>query len=230
MSTPLRDLLTNLLFDSPARAEFAADPDGFLGEHGWGDLEADDIDAALGALSDELPIEQATRLAPALEDGSGDGADTAVDRLQVAIDAVDDGDVQELSLDDPESSGDLLVAADDPTDGIDAADRQVTDPDDEDLDELDDLGPRGDAVDPDAVVDGTGPDEHDGFGSGVAAADTTAEVHELSETSEHLDDDAPVVVLVPDEGPVAEARFADPSLDDGVDLEPPDDPDDPATV
>jgi hypothetical protein len=231
MSTPLRDLLTNLLFDSPARAEFAADPDGFLDEHGWGELEADDIDAALGALTDELPIEHATRLAPALEDGTGDASDTAVGRLQSAIHVVDDG--AEPSLDDPASSVDLLDADDDPTDGIDAADQLAGDLDGSD-DDLDDLTSVGDDLDADALVDEAGLDEHDGFGSGdIAALDSPAgTVHEASGTIAEPDDEAPAMVLGPEDAEEAftETRFADPSLDDDVDLEPGDDPDDPTTV
>jgi hypothetical protein len=179
MSTPLRDLLTTILFHPPARAEFATDPERFLGEHGWDDLDGADVQAALGALADELPIEQASRLAPALDLEPGLGPASAVDGLQLAISVVDEGPAS-LPLDDV-----------DPTDGIDGDGEGPTavalaEDSDLDLDGYSDLDVDHDAgsdrdVDLDGVDDGVGdlddePSPEDfGAGSGNGAAPGTDE-------------------------------------------------------
>ena len=81
MSTPLRELITSLSADSTSRDAFAADPAAFLAEHGWADLDGQDVGTALGALAAEAPIDQAIRLSE-LADADGD----AVAGLSAAAD------------------------------------------------------------------------------------------------------------------------------------------------
>ena len=70
MSTPLRELLNGLLLDPTSRSAFEADPQRFLADNGWAGLDGHGVEAALGALVHELPIEQAVRIAPVVADGS----------------------------------------------------------------------------------------------------------------------------------------------------------------
>jgi hypothetical protein len=136
MSTPLRTLVHELLYDDAARATFSADPAGYLGDHGWEDLEGADVSAALGALVHELPIEDAARLHPIANAAEfGDGGSGAVAGLQAAATAFDTVDVDAEAPDpattldddtaghggeeaDPDNSVED-VDADDPSLGID---------------------------------------------------------------------------------------------------------------
>jgi hypothetical protein len=157
MSTPLRDLITSLASDPRSQAEFAADPARFLGDHGWGDLDGQDIGTALGALADESSIEHATRLGEiAGGDGHGDGLGGAITALEAAASALGEdagavggADVDpDLALDQPGDGpavGDLDVAEGDPSSDIDGAAAEAPD------DDVDDVGATGD---PDDELDG----------------------------------------------------------------------------
>src|SRR5262245_51016359 len=120
MSTPLRLLLTELLDDAAVRSAFDADPEAFLAEHGWDGLDGTDVHTALGALTHELPVDQAARFAPVVaEDAAfdGGGLSGAIAGLQAATVAFDDLAVTNgAGADD----GVLDVLADDPAAGIDA--------------------------------------------------------------------------------------------------------------
>jgi hypothetical protein len=168
MSTPLRDLITSLASDPRSQAEFAADPARFLGDHGWGDLDGQDIGTALGALADESSIEHATRLGEiAGGDGHGDGLGGAITALEAAASALGEdarvaggADVDpDLVLDHPGDGtalGDLDVAEGDPSSDIDGAAAEAPD-DDVDVDDLDDIGDVDDlraTGDPDDELDG----------------------------------------------------------------------------
>ena len=75
MSTPLRTFVNDLLHDDAARAAFADDPASYLDDHGWSDLDGPDVGTALGALVEELPIDQAIRLHPVAVEADQLGAD-----------------------------------------------------------------------------------------------------------------------------------------------------------
>ncbi len=128
MSTPLRTFVNDLLHDDAARSAFAADPASYLDDHGWSDLDGPDVGTALGALVDELPIDQAVRLHPVAVEADHLGADGlgAVAGLQAAAAAfagTDDAamtdppaDPATILDDDGQQSGPL---DDDPSNGID---------------------------------------------------------------------------------------------------------------
>jgi hypothetical protein len=150
MSTPLRDLLHDLLFDAPARAAFAADPEQYLGDHGWDGLRGEDVESALDALVDELPPEQAARIAPfvangdGLEDGLDDGLASAIAELEAATSAFDEEALDpgaSLDLDAPDGS-----AADGP---FEHNDHEIDALDADDIDASADLA--GDAADDEAT-------------------------------------------------------------------------------
>jgi hypothetical protein len=84
MSTPLRELIARLADDPSTQATFAADPVAFLGDHGWADLDAQDVESALGALVQELPVDHAARLgeAVAAKDSIDGGPAGAVSGLE----------------------------------------------------------------------------------------------------------------------------------------------------
>jgi len=78
MSTPLRQLLDNILFDDKARAEFGADADAFLLEHGWTTLEGAELEEAVASLSDAVPVQTAQTIDSILEDVDFSGESLAV--------------------------------------------------------------------------------------------------------------------------------------------------------
>jgi hypothetical protein len=137
MSTPLRDLLHDLLFDAPARAAFAAAPEQYLDEHGWDGLRGQDVEAALDALSDELPPDQAARIAPLVADDGAyvgtfaDGLGGAIAGLEAATSAID---------------GELPAPVAEPIDPSSTLDRAEPDGrvDVDSRGDLDDLDDRGD--------------------------------------------------------------------------------------
>jgi hypothetical protein len=127
MSTPLRLLLTDLLDDPAARAAFDRDPAAFLADHGWDGLDGADVHTALGALTHELPVDQAARLAPLVDGESafdGGGLSAAIAGLQAATAAVDDLAV----TDGAEAPDGVLDVLEDPAAGIDAGPRAARDP------------------------------------------------------------------------------------------------------
>ena len=89
MSTPLRTLVDDLLHDPSARASFAADPAGYLDQHGWDDLDGADVGTALDVMRQELPIDEAVRLGTVDADSFGEGAAGAITGLQAAAAAFD---------------------------------------------------------------------------------------------------------------------------------------------
>jgi hypothetical protein len=118
MSTPLRLLLTELLDDTAVRSAFDADPEAFLAEHGWDGLDGADVHTALDALTHELPVDQAARLAPLVADDvafDGDGLSAAIAGLQAATAAVED-----LAVTNGADDGAIEVLTDDPAAGIDS--------------------------------------------------------------------------------------------------------------
>jgi hypothetical protein len=153
MSTPLRQLLTGILFDPAVRAGFAGDPHRYLRDHGWGDIEASDVREALTVLVDDLPVEQAVLVAPtadAIADGPGLAA--AAEGLLTATSILDAG----IGVTTPEE----------PSHGADVYGREF-DSDLDDLDELADASP-----DPFDDLDGA----VDSAEQGSFAEETTLEV------------------------------------------------------
>ena len=117
MSTPLRTLVDDLLHDPSARASFAADPAGYLDQHGWDDLDGADVGTTLDVLRQELPIDEAVRLGTVDADAFGDGAAGAITGLQAAA-AAFDIDWSE----DPATTLDRTSMSTSPTDPIDGLD------------------------------------------------------------------------------------------------------------
>jgi hypothetical protein len=122
MSTPLRELITRLADDPTSQADFAADPAGFLAEHGWSELDGQDVGTALGALADESPIDQAVRLGDVVAgaDGLDGGLDGAITGLGAAAavlaevpvpPAPPNGDSDAVELADPDLTLDRQDAA-----------------------------------------------------------------------------------------------------------------------
>lgn len=213
MSTPLRELINRLADDSSSQAAFAADPAGFLAEHGWADLDGQDVGTALGALADEAPIEQAVRLGEVeAEDAiAGLGAAAAV-----FADVPANGQDPDLTLDRQDDS--------DPSSSIDEIDG---------IDDGMDDGPDGpDGLDvSDEDLDGAFRGDHEDRGDGEEAAEPTVE----GEPEPDISDDHDIPLGDPtggideideiDEG-VGHESFVD--TDDGgdaVDLPEPDDDD-----
>jgi hypothetical protein len=91
MSTPLRELLTGILFDGATRAGFTSDPAAFLQDHGWGELDGADVHDALSALVDDVPLDRAAAIAPVADAAPADaeGLTGAVDGLLLATASVD---------------------------------------------------------------------------------------------------------------------------------------------
>jgi hypothetical protein len=131
MSTPLRELCTALFFDPVEQAAFADDPDRYLRDHGWDDLDGADVEVAFGALVHELPIHQAV----VLDAVRPDHADGAIGALRSAAAAFGDPEPSDDPLDptaltdpaaelDREDATDQIdhdvdPSPDDPADGID---------------------------------------------------------------------------------------------------------------
>jgi hypothetical protein len=115
MSTPLRELINRLADDSSSQAAFAADPAGFLAEHGWADLDGQDVGTALGALADEAPIDQAVRL------GEVEAEDAIAGLGAAAAVFAENGELADpdLTLDRQETDEDVEGVDRDPSDGID---------------------------------------------------------------------------------------------------------------
>lgn len=210
MSTPLRELITRLADDPSARSAFAAEPAAFLRDHGWSDLDGDDVGTALQALVRELPIDRAVRLDAAAADagGYGTGLDGAIAGLDAAASSsagLGDG---------PDVAADALA---DPALVLDGG---TGDPDD------------GLALDPAEGIDDVGANGGDLAAGPAGRADEVEEVDEVDDGvdirppdgAEHLDDgedgeptddfDAP---YEPDEagvdglaGPDDEAALTDP--------------------
>jgi hypothetical protein len=106
MSTPLRILVDDLLHDPTARASFAADPEGYLGEHGWAELDGADVGTALAVLRHELPVDEASRLGGIDADSFGEGPAGAISGLQAATAAfdIDWSDDPATTVDEPAPS------------------------------------------------------------------------------------------------------------------------------
>jgi hypothetical protein len=141
----LRTLVRDLLFDGSARAAFAGDPARYLEDHGWGDLGGDDVASALGALVDELPIDEAAALSPVIaEDGSFDGGLAgAIAGLRAATDAIDDEAAVAAPLVGPDSPIDAPPNGD-PSLGIDEDDVEGEPPEPSDGPDDDDVWAAGD--------------------------------------------------------------------------------------
>ena len=94
MSTPLGDLIRSVLTDPDAQAAFASAPEAFLLDHGYTELEPQDVREALYVLADGSPPETAVRLVAggdALADLDGDehGIGAAAAGLLGALHAMD---------------------------------------------------------------------------------------------------------------------------------------------
>jgi hypothetical protein len=181
MSTPLRLLLTDLLDDPAARVAFDRDPEGFLADHGWDGLDGGDVHTALGALTHELPVDQAARLAPLVDGGSafdGGGLGAAIAGLQAAAAAVDDLTV----ADGAEARDGVLDVLEDPAAGIDAGidagPRPARDPGPPDAEDASEGETEGPATGIDDLRFGDAPPmarAHDGEGPASSPRDEAAD-------------------------------------------------------
>ena len=109
MSTPLRHLLHSVLFDESTRSRLAADPEGFLSDHGWTDLAGAEIEEAVTALGDTMPVETAQAIEYGCEtiDFGGDSlADIGAD-LAALADQVDPELPTTITSDDTDPELDL---------------------------------------------------------------------------------------------------------------------------
>ncbi len=159
MSTPLRELLNNVLFDPETRAALGGDPATFLADHGWSTLEGTDLEEAVAALADGLPIETAEAITMACE-GVDFAADPDVGQLLAAV-ATDIATELPTALEPADGVTDAVLADGDLDFGVGASqadtdgaldeepdfDSDALDADDlddldhlHDLDDLDDLG------------------------------------------------------------------------------------------
>jgi hypothetical protein len=249
MSTPLRDLLHELLFDGPARAAFAAGPEQYLEDHGWDGLRGQDVGAALDALTDELPPDQAARIAPlaagdgAFEGGLDDTADGiggAIAGLEAAVAAID-GDLppQMQSFDaastfDAPRGGDAEFDLDiDRSDGLDGLD-DTDDGGDVDLDRLDERDDDLDRSDDLASDDPDGFNELDELSFGTEQGRPAVEDEHLAGEEADLDDggDPAAGIDFADDAPgtpdAGETALGGPSADEPGELATPGDdaPDD----
>jgi hypothetical protein len=256
MSTPLRELITRLAVDSASQADFAADPAGFLAEHGWSELDGQDVSTALGALADESPIDQAIRLGDVVAgaDGLDGGLDGAITALGAAAAVLAEapvppnGDSDAVELADPDLTLDRQDAADqdldrDPSLGIDEGD---VDGEHGERDEDEEGGEDGEPIDLDEDVAG-GPDGPDRLDVSDEELDTStfrrpddyeddaeeaAEPAAGGETGPDAElDDAPGVALAAPADGIGQGTdhesFADRDGDgDAVDIPEPEDDDD----
>lgn len=118
MATPLADLLNGLRNDTGMRADFELSPAEFLDAHGWGSLDATDLQEACYILADGAPPDDAARwLAGGEALGAGDGDGDAAGALVTALAAVAPAT---FDLDPADLDGLDELDADDADDGTDA--------------------------------------------------------------------------------------------------------------
>jgi hypothetical protein len=132
MTTPLATLLHGVLHDAEVRADFVASPDAFLADHGWPDLDAEDLREALLVLADGAPAVLAGALvtgAEAIDDDASLSAGAGLRDALAAIAGSESTDAEVLGA-DPDH---------DPADLDDRHDVRHQDPDDEDEDEDEDV-------------------------------------------------------------------------------------------
>lgn len=144
MSTFL-DVVELLLTDGNAKDAYSADPNGFLNEHGLGDLDSTDVADAMLYASDALPLPVATQLNPSEGLDSAASLDLATQDLSLEREAYDaplDDAADDMGLGDMAVGDDVDFDTPEET-AIDAADA---------FDSPDGGGPMGDgaagAVDP----------------------------------------------------------------------------------
>jgi hypothetical protein len=190
MSTPLRELIALLAGDASTRAAFAADPVAFLGDHGWADLDGQDVGSALDALVHEAPLDQAVRLGEvvAATDPFDGGTDGALSGLEAVV-----AGAGEAPSADGGALTDPALVLDGPADG--AADVDGAGDDGPDAFDLD--GPDLD-IDPAAGID-----------------DATDVEHDLTSDDEVDDDEVPADL--DDQPPLHQTLLGEPSLDDPLD-------------
>lgn len=241
----LLDLTRALATDDATKAAFQADPEGFLRDRGWGDLDPADLATALDHVADALPV----HLAGALFELGGDGLGVVDQLVGVAtIDPVDaerswselTGDGHDLGLADlddldddlaSEREGGLDPAELDDADGggLDPADQddgpsaakagsdaEDRDTDDGDLAKAGDFGHGGSL---DAGEDGADEDEADEDALGIRVLDEAESGGRFALVDDRGDDgDAPVTPDADDGG----LGLFDPTDDDDLDGSPPD--------
>lgn len=80
----LLEVLRTVALDADEQSAFQADPSGYLGEHGYEDVPADDLTEAVGLMADTLPPEAAEAVGPTGDlTGTGtEGGASWVDALQ----------------------------------------------------------------------------------------------------------------------------------------------------
>ena len=116
--TTFLEVVELLLTNDDAKADYSADPGGFLNEHGLGALDSADVADAMRFASDSLPLSVATQLDPEAGLDSAAALDMEAGGLSLereAFDVTDDGlDLgQDVDFDTP------TEAAVDPVDVFD---------------------------------------------------------------------------------------------------------------
>ena len=214
MATPLGDMLRQLRTDTEIHERFHRSPGEYLHEHGWGDLDAADVQEALLLLADGAPAPEAAQWVAA-----GEAVDPTAPDPAGALDAALSG-LGDLAVDDPDDIDGLdrpdADALDDHADphGLDGFD---------DLDDLDDLG---DVDDLDGAASDPGmPTPSPAAAPTPIAAATTDGIDPLDDADAAIDPFDPVHDPFADDDPISLTTDADDRPD--ADPEPEPDWDDP---
>jgi hypothetical protein len=128
----LLELSRSLATDDATKAEFRADPEGFLAQHGYGDLAPDDLATAMVHVADALPVALASAVTAAIDPAADladqlaglagiDPDDAEARWVELTSDpaAIDDLDTGDVDLDEPDA---------DAIGGLDPADLDATEP------------------------------------------------------------------------------------------------------
>lgn len=197
--TTFLDVVELLLTDGDAKANYSADPGGFLNEHGLGGLDSADVADAMLYASDSLPLPVATQLDPEAGLDSAAALDLEAGGLSLEREAYDAAAEQDAVDEDALGDDVDFDAPAEAAGGIDQTDLDAVDM----LDAPDGGGSEGDsaagAVDSNPTIDtvAAAPSE--------VLADAPAEVDVQPDSDDDLDDltdfvpTEEVVIETPDE-------------------------------
>jgi len=119
----LRDLFDGVARDPETRALFAEDPDGFLADHGFGEVPADLLPEAVVHYADVAPLEVAEQLSPFVMANSPVELDEPLDFDADALGALAGVDLDlptpDADLDTDAADGPAGVAGVEPVDDVD---------------------------------------------------------------------------------------------------------------
>lgn len=120
--TPLLDVLRGLILEPDAQADFAANPSGYMQRFGYDDVDADQMDEAVGLVADTLPSDVAQAVNDAAQPAAGtDGTEADGDALGV-LHRLSALEVDPASLEVPDDVGELDYGGMEGEGGTDEAD------------------------------------------------------------------------------------------------------------